>query len=115
MYSGSFATGTTAKVGSKATTNWSRFSDPAVDEAIDALTLLNPRDTAARQPYLDTIQARIEEAMPYIPVLTQGTVTEYHDAKFTGWPTEADMYAMPAVWQPPDNAEVMKRLKPVAN
>jgi peptide/nickel transport system substrate-binding protein len=112
VYRSAFATDATAKVGAKAASNWSRFSDPEVDKAIDALTRLNPTDTAARQPLLDTIQARIEQAMPYIPVLTQGTVTEYHDAKFTGWPTEADTYAMPAVWQAPDNAEVMKRLKP---
>jgi peptide/nickel transport system substrate-binding protein len=45
-------------------------------------------------------------------VLTQGTITEYHASKFTGWPTQDDLYAVPAVWQAPDNAEVMKRLKP---
>lgn len=112
LYSSFFATSGSAKVGEKAGTNWSRFSDPKVDEAIDALTRLDPKDATGRQKYFDTIQVQAEEVMPYIPVLTQGTVTEYHDAKFTGWPTEADPYAMPAVWQSPDNAEVMKRLRP---
>ncbi|MEU6415307.1 ABC transporter substrate-binding protein [Microbispora sp. NPDC046933] len=112
LYSYFFGTAGTAKVGDKAGTNWSRFSDPKADEALDALTRLDPKDTAARQKYFDTIQVEAEQAMPYIPVLTQGTVTEYHDAKFTGWPTEADPYAMPAVWQAPDNAEVLKRLRP---
>jgi peptide/nickel transport system substrate-binding protein len=112
LYSNMFGTGGTAKVGGKAVTNWSRFSDPQVDGDLTALTQLDPKNASARQPHLDTIQTRIEQAMPYIPVLTQGTVTEYRAAKFTGWPTEKDMYAFPAVWQTPDNAEVMKRLKP---
>jgi peptide/nickel transport system substrate-binding protein len=112
LYSSSFGTKGTAKVKAKATTNWSRFSDPQVDQAITALTQRDPKNAAARQPHFDIIQARIEQAMPYIPVLTQGTVTEYRAAKFTGWPTEDDMYAFPAVWQAPDNAEVLKRLKP---
>jgi len=112
LYSNFFGTGGTARVGGKAVTNWSRYSDPQVDAALTALTRLDPKDGAARQPHLDTIQTRIEQAMPYIPVLTQGTVTEYRAAKFTGWPTADNLYAFPAVWQTPDNAEVMKRLKP---
>jgi peptide/nickel transport system substrate-binding protein len=111
LYSYFFATSTTAKVGTRAAQNWSRFSDPEVDQALARLTQTDPEDTA-RQPYLDTIQTRIEQEMPYIPVLTQGTITEYHASKFAGWPTKDDLYAVPAVWQSPDNAEVMKRLKP---
>jgi peptide/nickel transport system substrate-binding protein len=115
LYSYFFGSSGTAKVGAKAVTNWSRFSDPQVDQALTALTQVDPKNAAARQPYFDTIQTRIEQAMPYIPVLTQGTVTEYRAAKFTGWPTGDDMYAFPAVWQSPDNAEVLKRLKPAGN
>ncbi|WP_192772579.1 ABC transporter substrate-binding protein [Plantactinospora soyae] len=115
LYSYFFGTQGTAKVGGKASTNWSRFSDPQVDRALAALTTLDPKNTAARQGHLDTVQTRVEESMAYIPVLTQGTVTEYHAAKFTGWPTGDAPYAMPAVWQSPDNAEVMKRLKPVGS
>ncbi|WP_199752417.1 ABC transporter substrate-binding protein [Actinoplanes sp. ATCC 53533] len=115
LYSYFFATSTTAKVGTRAAQNWSRFSDPEVDRALAGLTRTDPKDTAARQPYYDTIQTRIEQTMPYIPVLTQGTITEYHASKFTGWPTQDDLYAVPAVWQAPDNAEVMKRLRPTGN
>jgi peptide/nickel transport system substrate-binding protein len=105
-------TAQTAAVGAKPGSNFSRFSDPRVDQALDALKLLNPTDTAARQPHLETVQTRIEQTMPYIPVLTQGTISVYHDAKFTGWPTEGDLYASPAVWAHPDNAEVLMRLRP---
>jgi peptide/nickel transport system substrate-binding protein len=112
LYNYFFSTAQTAKVGAKPGPNVSRFSDPQVDQALDALKRINPTDTAARQPHLETIQIRIEQAMPYIPVLTQGTISVYHDTKFTGWPTAGDRYAFPAVWADPDNAEVFLRLKP---
>ncbi len=51
--------------------------------------------------------------MPYIPILTGGTTSEVHTSKFTGWPTQDDLYAFPAIWASPDNAEVFKALKPV--
>ncbi|GAA1311297.1 ABC transporter substrate-binding protein [Saccharothrix xinjiangensis] len=112
LYNYFFSTAQTAAVGAKPGPNAGRFSDPQVDQALDALKLLDPTDTAARQPHLDTIQTRIEQVMPYIPVLTQGTISVYHDAKFTGWPTDPDLYASPAVWAHPDNAEVLLRLRP---
>ncbi|MCC8242958.1 ABC transporter substrate-binding protein [Saccharothrix luteola] len=112
LYNYFYSTAQTAAVGAKPGPNVSRFSDPQVDQALDALKLVNPTDTAARQPHLETIQTRIEQAMPYIPVLTQGTISIYRDAKFTGWPTNSDLYAFPAVWAHPDHAEIILRLKP---
>ncbi|MFG2732873.1 ABC transporter substrate-binding protein [Streptomyces canus] len=112
LYTYFLSTAQTAEVGAKPGSNFSRFSDPRIDQALDALKHINPTDTAARQPSLDTIQTRVEQSMPYIPVLTQGTINVYHDAKFTGWPTDSDPYAFPAVWQSPDSAEVYLRLKP---
>jgi peptide/nickel transport system substrate-binding protein len=112
LYSYFFSTAQTAKVGAKPGPNYSRFSDPQIDQALDALKHINPTDTAARRPHLETIQTRVEQAMPYIPVLTQGTISVYHDARFTGWPTASDLYAFPAVWAHPDNAEILVRLKP---
>jgi peptide/nickel transport system substrate-binding protein len=115
LYSYFFGSAATAKVGSSATSNWSRYSDPQVDQALSALTRINPADASARQPYLDAIQTRIEQTMPYIPVLTQGTITEYHTAKFTGWPTQENLYAFPAIWSSPDNAQVFKQLRPAGS
>ncbi|MCI1016990.1 ABC transporter substrate-binding protein, partial [Herbaspirillum sp. C7C2] len=58
------------------------------------------------------IQAEIVTSMPYIPVLTGGTTSEFHADKFTGWPTLDDLYAFPAIWASPDNAQIFKSLKP---
>ncbi|NUT50011.1 MAG: ABC transporter substrate-binding protein [Saccharothrix sp.] len=107
-----FSTQTTAKVGEVANPNFSRFSDPQVDAALAALKGIDPENDAARQPYFDTIQTRIEESIPYIPVLTGGTTSEYNAKKFTGWPTKDDLYAFPAVWSRPDASEVYLKLKP---
>ncbi|MEV1116065.1 ABC transporter substrate-binding protein [Actinosynnema sp. NPDC049800] len=107
-----FSTATTAKVGEVANPNFSRFSDPQVDAALAGLKGVNPTDDAARRPFLDTIQTRIEESIPYIPVLTGGTTSEYNAKKFTGWPTKDDLYAFPAVWARPEASEIYLKLKP---
>jgi peptide/nickel transport system substrate-binding protein len=112
VYSYFYSTDSTDKVGATPGANFSRFSDPDVDKAIAELKKINPSDTAARQPYFDTIQTRIEQSMPYIPLLTQGTINIYNAKRFTGWPTKEDLYAFPAAWQSPDGSEIYLRLKP---
>jgi peptide/nickel transport system substrate-binding protein len=107
-----FSTATTAKVGEVANPNFSRFSDPQVDAALVGLKGVNPTDDAARQPFLDTIQTRIEESIPYVPVLTGGTTSEYNAKKFTGWPTKDDLYSFPAVWARPEASEIYLKLRP---
>ena len=114
LYSYFFSSKNAAPAGQTANPNFARFSDPEVDAALDALSRTDSRDVAARQPHLDTIQARIEAAMPYVPVLTAGTISVYHSAKFTGWPTKDDLYAFPAAWQNPDNSQILLHLKPAA-
>ncbi|MEU4770158.1 ABC transporter substrate-binding protein [Actinosynnema sp. NPDC023794] len=107
-----FSSSNTAKVGEIAQPNFARFSNPDVDAALTALKGIDPEDDAARQPHLDTIQTRIEESIPYIPVLTGGTTSEYNAKKFTGWPTKEDLYAFPALWGRPDASEIIMKLKP---
>ncbi|MDU0292148.1 ABC transporter substrate-binding protein [Saccharothrix longispora] len=107
-----FSTATTAGVGEVANPNFARFSNPAVDAALAALKGVDPKDTAARQPYFDTIQTEIEKAIPYIPVLTGGTTSEFNAKKFTGWPTKDDLYSFPAVWARPEHSEIFLKLKP---
>jgi len=114
LYNNFFSTANTAKVGEAAPVNVARFSDPAVDDALAVLKSTNPDDTTARQEQFDIIQDAIVEDMPYIPILTGGTTSEFNSADFTGWPTEDDLYAFPAIWASPDNVEIFKALKPAA-
>ena len=112
LYSYFFSTGSTAKVGESANPNFARVSDPAIDGALRELEKLSLEDVEARKPHFTAIQDRVQELMPYIPVLTNGTTSEYRDSKFTGWPTLDDLYAFPAVWQRPDHSQIYKSLKP---
>ncbi|MFP8964448.1 ABC transporter substrate-binding protein [Streptomyces nanhaiensis] len=111
-YSYFFSSETTAEVGETANPNFARYSDPRVDRALKELKKISPEAAEQRQRQYDVIQTRIEEDMPYIPILTAGTTSEYHASKFEGWPTEYNLYAVPAVWSRPDQAQIYKALKP---
>ena len=112
IYTYFFTTANTAKVGTTPGLNYGRFSDPAVDGAVNTLKGLNFTETAARQVQFNVIQKELVEKMPYIPVLTGGTTSVWNVAKFSGWPSEDNLYAFPAVWSRLDSAEVFKALTP---
>ena len=112
VYNNYFSTANTAAVGTSVSLNVGRFSDPTVDAALAVLKGTNPADTATRQAQFDIIQTSIAQAMPYIPIMTGGTTSEFHSSKFTGWPTLDDLYAFPAIWASPDNAQIFKSLVP---
>ncbi|GGS49406.1 ABC transporter substrate-binding protein [Actinokineospora fastidiosa] len=115
MYSYFFSTATTAKVGETANPGYGRVSDPVIDGALAELEKLDLADVEGRRPHFAAIQERVADLMPYIPVLTGGTTSEYNAAKFTGWPTEDDLYAFPAVWQRPDHSQIFKSLRPAGS
>ncbi|WP_078856949.1 ABC transporter substrate-binding protein [Streptomyces sp. NBRC 109706] len=108
-----FHSQSTKPVGESANPNWSRYANPEVDAAIEALSELNPEDgQEARQEFYNTIQSNIERDMPYIPLLVGGTTSQFNSGKFSGWPTDVNLYAFPAVWSRPDQAEIYRSLKP---
>lgn len=112
VYSYFFSSTTTAEVGKNAGTNYGRVSDPEIDAAVEALKGLNFTDTAPRQAQFDIIQKEIVDSMPYVPVMTGGTTSIWNINKFTGWPTQENLYAFPAVWSRLDSAQIFKALKP---
>ncbi|THV33896.1 ABC transporter substrate-binding protein [Glycomyces buryatensis] len=112
VYNYFFDSSSGAKVGESAGNNYARYNNPVVDEAVAELALIDPEDAEARQPHFDTIQEEIVRDMPYIPVLTGGTTSVWNTSKFSGWPSDDDLYAFPAVWSAFDAAEIFKRLEP---
>ena len=111
LYNYFFDSSSGAKVGETSGNNYSRYVNPAVDDAIAELALLAPEDPA-RQAQFDVIQTEIVRDMPYIPILTGGTTSVWNTTKFAGWPSDEDLYAFPAVWSAMDAAEIFKRLEP---
>ena len=112
LYSYFFDSASGAPVGESAGNNYSRYANPDVDAALDALTNLPLDDAAARLPHFEAIQEAIIRDMPYVPILTGGTTSVWNTAKFAGWPTEDDLYAFPACWSAFDAAEILKRIEP---
>ncbi len=112
IYNNYLGTAATAKVGKNATTNTSRYSDPAVDAAIKQLATTN--DDATKQAAYKTIQDKVAVEMPYIPVYVNSALTEYNNTRATGWPTDSSLYAFPLPWN--NNwgfGLVLKKIRPV--
>ncbi|HWC23580.1 MAG TPA: ABC transporter substrate-binding protein [Flexivirga sp.] len=112
LYNYFFDSSSGAKVGKPAGNNYVRYANPKVDAAINSLSRMPLGDSPARTREFATIQKAIVADMPYIPVLTGGTTSEWNTAKFTGWPSEQNLYAFPAVWSRLDSAQVFKHLQP---
>jgi peptide/nickel transport system substrate-binding protein len=96
QYNQYLSTAATAKVGGSATTNVSRYSNPAVDAAISSLASTN--DEAKEQAAYKTIQDAIVKDMPYVPVYVNSALAEYNNSHATGWPSQDNQYAFPLPW-----------------
>jgi peptide/nickel transport system substrate-binding protein len=108
-----YAGTSTAKVGEDPLDgqNYSRYSNPAVDAAVAAAGAT--QDEAAKKAAYATIQAEIARDLPYIPVVLNASQSFFNTEKFTGWPTEGDLYAAPLPYLSVASAVVLTHLKPV--
>jgi peptide/nickel transport system substrate-binding protein len=108
-----FAGTSTAKVGEDPLDgqNYSRYSNPAVDAAVSAAGAT--QDEAAKKAAYATIQSEIARDLPYIPVVLNASQSFFNTEKFTGWPTEGDLYAAPLPYLSVASAVVLTHLKPV--
>lgn len=76
--------------------NFSRYSNPVVDQAV--IAAISTDDEATKKELYGTIQTEIVRDLPYIPLVINATQTFYNTKDFTGWPTEDDLYAFPPSW-----------------
>lgn len=109
LYQTFFSSESTAPVGETANPNWSRFSNAEVDKALATLKTLTDKDAKLEQYRI--IQDIIVEEMPYIPIQTYGSLTQFRTDRVENWPIEDNVYALPMMWQAPDYAEVLRNLK----
>lgn len=111
---GGEAVASTSAVGSEVPTgrwNFSRYSNPVVDEAIQAA--ISTDDDAAKLELYGTIQDEIVRDLPYIPLVINATQTFYNSADYTGWSTEEDLYAFPPSWGAIAAGYILQHLQPV--
>ncbi|MEK8226132.1 hypothetical protein NKG05_08730 [Oerskovia sp. M15] len=90
--------------------NFSRYSNPTVDAAVQAAAATN--DEAAKKAAYATIQTEITRDLPYIPLVINATQTFFDQEDFTGWPTEDDLYAFPPSWGSVSAGVVLSTIKP---
>lgn len=112
MYRNSFTTDYTQPVGTSLEpnqTNYARYSNPAVDEAIAIAAGTN--DMEKLKEAYGTVEEAIVEDIPYISLFFGGTQTFYNQTDFTGWPTEDDLYAFPASWDGVSAAYILSKVQ----
>lgn len=92
--------------------NFSRYSNPTVDAAIQAA--ISTDDEAQKKELYATIQDAIVNDVPYIPLVINATQTFYNTKDYTGWPTEEDLYAFPPSWGAIAAGYVLTQIKPAS-
>jgi peptide/nickel transport system substrate-binding protein len=112
IYNNYLSSTATAKVGSNAATNTSRFSDPSVDATLKTIAQTNPSDSSALLPLYGSIQKTVVAQMPVIPIYVNQALSEFNNKQATGWPTASDLYAFPEPWKAWDNGIVLKSIRP---
>ncbi|MFE9750984.1 ABC transporter substrate-binding protein [Saccharothrix saharensis] len=113
VYDGFFASKNTGRVGESVNPygNVVRYSNPAVDAALDAAA--STEDLKVKAEQYATIQREIVEDLPYIPIVNNITAAVYSKKRVTGFPTADDLWASPNIGSAPDNGLVLQRLRPV--
>jgi len=112
IYNNYLSSTATAKAGSPAATNTSRFSDPSVDATLKQIAQTNPNDSAALLKGYGTVQQALMRQMPYIPIYVNQALTEFNNSHATGWPTSSNLYAFPEPWKAWDSGIVLKTIRP---
>ncbi len=111
-YSQYFASKSTAKVGEDPVSgqNYARYQNADVDAAVQ--TAAGTLDEATKKQAYATIQAQIAQDLPYIPVVLNASQAFFNVDRFTGWPSEDDLYANPLPYLSAASAIVLTHLKP---
>jgi len=100
-----------APIGTAASSNWERYSNPSVD------ALLNQYGSTTSSATQHSIVNKLENVMvtqfPVIPVLEEVDWFQYNSKDFTGFPSKTNPYAQPGLYNEPDWGYVLDNLKPL--
>jgi peptide/nickel transport system substrate-binding protein len=112
LYSSLLYSKNTAPIGKAAASNFERWNDPATDKLLNQYA--TSADPNVQQQAIAGIEKIMVEELPAIPLVYGATWNEYSTARFTGWPTPDNAYALPAPFDYPDMEITILNLKPVA-
>jgi peptide/nickel transport system substrate-binding protein len=102
--------GNTAPIGKDATTNYERYSNPATDKLFAEYG--ETTSSATQHQIVDELQQVMLSQVPFIPITEESDWFQYNTSSFSGWPTQSDPYALPAIYQYPDMGQVLLHLTP---
>jgi peptide/nickel transport system substrate-binding protein len=99
-----------APIGKQASSNWERYSNPATDQLINQYATTTSQ--AQQQQIVSQLQQVLLKDVPFIPVTEEVAWYQYNTAKFSGWVTQSNPYAVPAAYFYPDMGQVLLHLAP---
>ncbi|MDH2442582.1 ABC transporter substrate-binding protein [Amnibacterium sp. CER49] len=97
-----------APLGQNATSNFMRFSDPAVDGLLNQYASASETEQHA---IVSKLQKVMLTQVPVVPMTESVSWSQYETKTISGWPTASDPYALPAPYAYPDEEQVLLRLK----
>jgi peptide/nickel transport system substrate-binding protein len=100
-----------APKGKNATQNYARWEDPTTEKYLSQYESTNDKQKQLKA--IQGLEGIVVDKLPVIPMLDSANWFEYRTARFTGWPTEDNPYAMPAPYSFPDSMLVIQHLRPV--
>jgi len=99
-----------APIGTAAGSNFSRYSNPAVDALITQYDTTS--DTAQQHTIVNQLQKAMLTDVPLIPITESVDWFQYDTGSFSGWPTPSNPYAQPAAYNYPDWGQTLLKLTP---
>jgi peptide/nickel transport system substrate-binding protein len=96
-----------APIGKQANSNYSRYSNPAVDALFDQYPTA---DDAGQVAIIKQIEAAMLKDIPIIPTTEAVDWFQYNTSDIGGWPTKDDPYAQPSAFNIPDVGQVLLHL-----
>lgn len=108
LYYSLLASENSAAIGKSAVSNWERWNDKATDNYLAQYR--QSLDPAVQQQALSGLQQIMVNQLPAIPLVENVNWYEYTTARFEGWPTQDNPYAVPSPYSYPDSEQVALRL-----
>jgi peptide/nickel transport system substrate-binding protein len=102
--------GNTAPIGKLAGTNWERYSNAHTDSLVDQYATTT--NSATQHSIVDQLQQVMLSEVPVIPMTESVDWYQYDTGTFSGWVTPQNPYAQPAIYQLPDDEQLLLHLVP---
>jgi peptide/nickel transport system substrate-binding protein len=90
QYYDMFAPKQSAPIGKVATTDWERYTSPAITKALDDFS--SASTTKAQKSAIDAIEKNVLQNVPVVPLTGRGDWLDYQTGQFTGFPSKSDPY-----------------------